>query len=147
MASLLDNIKKEDMSRIVEICEKCVFLDGDIIYNQGDIAWDMYIIKIGKVVMKANINNIGKVTISTEGPGSFIGDVAMINDIPREFTAIAKGDVTLLKVSKRDLDSLQRLSLPLATRFYLSIIRDLNKKLKRMNNYYQEINYRLKNQS
>jgi CRP-like cAMP-binding protein len=143
MASLLDNIKKEDMSRIVEICEKCEFKKGSVIYSQGDIAWDMYIIRSGKVSLKVDIENVGRVTLSTVGPGSFIGDVSMINDIPREFTAIAKDDVIALKISKRDLDTLQRVNLPLATRFYLTIIRDINKKLKRLNNYYQEIKDRL----
>lgn len=143
MSSLLADLKNEDMSRIKEICEQVTFADGQELFHQGDIAWDMYIIRQGKVTLRVDVEGAGKLKIGQEGPGSFLGEVAMIEDVPREFTAVANGPVMAMKISKRDLDSLQRMNLPLATRFYLAIIRELNKKLKRINTYYLEIRSRM----
>jgi CRP-like cAMP-binding protein len=144
MASLLDALKNEDMSRIMEICEKVTFAAGQRIFAQGDIAWDMYIIRKGKIKLMAEIEDLGKVKIGQENPGAFLGEVAMIEDVSREFTAVAMEEVEALKITKRDLDGLQRISLSLATRFYLAIIREMNRKLKKFNTYYLEIKSRIK---
>ena len=143
MASLLDELKNEDMSRISEICERVTFLTGEKLFGQGDIAWDMYIIRQGKVLMTRSSDDMGRVKLGVEGPGAFIGEIGMIEDVPREFTAVAQEEVKALKISKQALDGLQRTNLPLATRFYLALIRELNKKLKKMNSYYTEIRTRL----
>lgn len=143
MPSLLDELKNEDMSKISEICEKVTFLDGEKIFRQGDIAWDMYIIRSGKVLLTRQTEGMGRVKLGVEGPGAFVGEVGMLEDVPREFTAAAMEETKVLKISKQALDSLQRTNLPLATRFYLAIVRELNKKLRKFNTLSTEIKARL----
>lgn len=143
MPSLLDDIKNEDMSKISEICEKFTFLEGEKLFRQGDIAWDMYIIRSGKVLLTRQTEDMGRVKLGVEGPGAFVGEVGMLEDVPREFTAVAMEETKALKISKQALDALQRANLPLATRFYLAIIRELNKKLRKFNALSTEIKARL----
>lgn len=143
MGSLLDELKNEDMSRIGEICEKITFLPGEKIFRQGDIAWDMYIIRTGKVQLLREAEGMGRVKVGVEGPGAFLGEVGMLEDVPREFTASALEETKALKISKQALDGLQRTNLPLATRFYLAIIRELNKKLRKFNALSTQIKARL----
>lgn len=143
MASLLDGIRNEDMSRINEICEKVSFGVGETIFNQGDIAWDMYILRSGRVQTTRKTEETGRVKLGVEGGGSFLGEVGMLEDVPREFTAVALEEVHALKITKQSLDALQRTNLPLATRFYLALIRELNKKLRKLNALSSEIQARL----
>jgi len=65
------------------------FLVGDVIFSEGDIGTDAYILKSGKIKITVKVQDDTPRTLATAGPGSIIGEMALIDDAPRAASAVA----------------------------------------------------------
>jgi uncharacterized protein YhbP (UPF0306 family) len=79
---------------------------GEIIVRQGAPADKIFIIVKGEVIVEREEPDGSKVELETLKDGQFFGEVAIMRDTPREATARAKTDVTLLALQR---DTFQRL--------------------------------------
>jgi uncharacterized protein YhbP (UPF0306 family) len=79
---------------------------GEIIVRQGAPADKIFIIVKGEVVVEREEADGRKVELETLKDGQFFGEVAIMRDTPREATARAQTDVTLLALQR---DTFQRL--------------------------------------
>ena len=71
------------------------FKDGELIFEEGDIGRDLYIVQSGEVKISKVIN--GKVIELVKfKKGDFFGDMALLQSIPRYASAYAKGETRLL---------------------------------------------------
>lgn len=69
---------------------------GDVIFKQGDAGQELFIIKSGKVEIR-----IGNRVLDTLSPGNIFGEMALIDSAPRNATAVAITDATLIAVSEK----------------------------------------------
>lgn len=71
--------------------------DGDVIFEEGELSREMYVIQEGSVVvtMKAGAEEL---VLGVLGRGDFFGEMALIESLPRSATARARGKVKLLAV-------------------------------------------------
>jgi CRP/FNR family transcriptional regulator, cyclic AMP receptor protein len=69
---------------------------GETIFNEGDIATELYIIHSGRVGIY-----LGNRLLDTLETNEIFGEMALIDSAPRSATAIATTDVTLTPVSKK----------------------------------------------
>jgi hypothetical protein len=72
------------------------FRAGDVIFQEGDNALDLFVIKSGQVRIQ-----IGNRTVTELSPDTIFGEMALIDDEPRSATAIAVSDVELVSVSEK----------------------------------------------
>jgi CRP/FNR family transcriptional regulator, cyclic AMP receptor protein len=72
------------------------FKAGDIIFNQGDPAEELYVIKTGKVEIR-----LGNRLLDTLPEFSIFGEMALIDRSPRSATAVAATDATLVPVGEK----------------------------------------------
>jgi uncharacterized protein YhbP (UPF0306 family) len=79
---------------------------GEIIVRQGAPADKIFIIVKGEVSVEREEPDGTKVELETLRDGQFFGEVAILRDTPREATARAETDVTLLALQK---DTFQKL--------------------------------------
>lgn len=68
---------------------------GDVIFEKGDTAQEMFVVKEGKVA----INLDGKV-LEEVGPYGIFGEMALVDNSPRSAAAIAITDVALLSIDE-----------------------------------------------
>ena len=78
-----------------------VFKDGDVIIKQGDKGNCMYIIQEGDVEILRESNG-KEIKIGNAGEGDFIGEMAIFESEERSATVIAKGEVRVLTVDKKN---------------------------------------------
>lgn len=69
--------------------------NGEVLFKEGDQGQEMYLIRSGKVEISSSPGGVKKV-LATLGEGSFLGEMAIVDDAPRSATATASGDVSLL---------------------------------------------------
>ena len=62
---------------------------GAVIVRQGDTSMSFYIVLSGKVRVVRHSAGDGGVDIIEEGPGSFFGEMGVIDDLPRAATVMA----------------------------------------------------------
>ena len=69
---------------------------GDAIVEQGDVGDHLYLINSGKVEVR-----IDGQAQATQGPGDHFGEIALLQDIPRTATVIARNDVELFALARK----------------------------------------------
>ena len=80
------------------------YADGEIIFEEGDKANVMYVIRSGAVnIVKKSPS--GSMTIATLGSGEVFGEMALFDRLPRSATAVASGDARILTIDRKKLFS------------------------------------------
>jgi CRP/FNR family cyclic AMP-dependent transcriptional regulator len=72
------------------------FKAGGVIFREGDVANELFVIKSGQVRIQ-----IGNRTVTELGQESIFGEMALIDSEPRSATATAITDVELVPVSEK----------------------------------------------
>ena len=78
--------------------DRLEYLSGDELFHEGDYGDAVYIILDGKVDILVDSSK-GAVKVETLGK-NMIGEIAILCGVPRTATAVARGDVVTLCVSK-----------------------------------------------
>lgn len=68
---------------------------GEILFREGERGEEMYLIRSGKVEISNSAGGAKKV-LATLSEGSFLGEMAIVDDAPRSATATALTEVSLL---------------------------------------------------
>lgn len=71
---------------------------GEVIVRRGDEGDHFYVIAEGQVEVTATEHATGPTT--TEGPGDFFGEIALLRGVPRTATVTATTDVALLALER-----------------------------------------------
>ncbi|NCZ95970.1 hypothetical protein EBZ02_02220 [bacterium] len=78
------------------------FAEGQTIFRQGETSDKFYIIRSGQVVLTREANGASS-EIGKAGPGEVIGEMGVLQNLPRSATAVAKGRVWLYGMTLADL--------------------------------------------
>jgi len=78
------------------------FRDGEVIFRQGDASDKFYIVRSGQVVLTKDSGGSSS-ELARVGPGEVIGEMGVIQNLPRTATATAKGRCLLYGMTAQDL--------------------------------------------
>ena len=97
---------------------------GEIIFSEGEIGNEMYIIQTGTVEL---VKTIGKETrvLATLEKGDFFGEMSVLEDLPRTASARAKTDVELVRINGATFDSMLKGNTEIAIRMMRKLSRRL----------------------
>ncbi len=88
---------------------------GTVIFREGDVGNEMYVIQAGKVDITKRSRDVEKVLV-TLGPGAFFGEMAIINNKPRSASAVVVEDARLLVIGPKTFDAMIRGNSEIAVR-------------------------------
>ena len=101
------------------------FKAGDVIFNQGDAAEELFIIQSGEVEIR-----LGNRMLEKLSNYNFFGEMALIDSAPRSATAVAVTDVKLVPIGEKRF-----LFLVSNTPYFaLDVMRTLARRLRTTNN-------------
>lgn len=103
---------------------------GDCIFREGDPADVMYMIHKGRVQISKGEGTFHE-KIRILGEGEFIGEMAVINSMPRSATAVAAEDCVLIKMDRESFDETVRKN----HEFSVSVIKLLSERLRETDEY------------
>ena len=83
---------------------KRIFKTGDVIMRQGDQGTCAYIIEEGLVEILLEKPDGRIVPVATRGPGTIVGEMAIVDRAPRVATVKALKDCKMLEISQEDFD-------------------------------------------
>jgi len=78
------------------------FGDGQVIFKQGEPSDKFFIIRSGQVVLTREANG-ATTELGKAGPGEVVGEMGVLQNLPRSATATAKGRVWLYGMTLADL--------------------------------------------
>ncbi|MEM9553759.1 MAG: cyclic nucleotide-binding domain-containing protein [Acidobacteriota bacterium] len=83
------------------------FAAGEVIFQEGDLGTEMYIIHEGSVEILKDFKG-ERQTLTELAQGDFFGEMSILEDLPRTATARAASDVTLLEINFSTFDQMLR---------------------------------------
>jgi len=75
---------------------------GDYLFKQGDPGSEMYILLSGKIDVMVGSGSGPFEKIAELGPGGFIGEMSILEDMPRSASAFAAEDTIVLSIGKNN---------------------------------------------
>jgi CRP-like cAMP-binding protein len=105
-----------------------MYAAGDVIFQQGELGTEMFIIQEGEVDIVKHINGESHALSHLE-KGDFFGEMAVLESVPRTADAIARTEVRALVINGARFDEMLRKNPEVAVR----IIRKYSKRLREAN--------------
>ncbi|KAH3667851.1 hypothetical protein WICMUC_005251 [Wickerhamomyces mucosus] len=99
---VLSNLSLLERSKLADALEAEFFKPGDIIIKEGEVGENFYLISKGEAQVFKNTEGL----VSDLKRGDYFGEVALLNDLPRQASVIAKTDVEVATLDKRGFQRL-----------------------------------------
>ncbi len=104
-APLFENCSRQDLQRIAQIADQLDLRTGKVLIREGERGREFFVIVSGEV----EVWRKGR-KIATLGPGSFVGEMALLSKAPRNATVTAVTPLDVLVITDRAfLDLLDRM--------------------------------------
>jgi CRP-like cAMP-binding protein len=107
---------------------KMSFKKGDLIFSEGDLGSEMFIIQSGRVRIFKTIDNYDQ-TLTILEKGDFFGEMSVLEGLPRSASAEADEDVELIKINSANFVAMIKANVEIAIR----IMRKLSLRLREAN--------------
>ena len=94
---LFSTLNKKELQALDKSCQERSYPAGTVIFSQGDTGVGLYVLKSGKIrIVQGNHPDSAEEEIGIVGPGDVLGEMALLDDLPRSASAEAVEDVVAL---------------------------------------------------
>nr|BBH95519.1 hypothetical protein KTA_37180 [Thermogemmatispora argillosa] len=95
--SLFSGLNDKELKEIAGSAQERHYSAGAALFHQGDTGTGLYIITAGRVrIVQANDPDRAEEVIGTAGPGEVLGEMALLDDLPRSASVIAEEETTAI---------------------------------------------------
>ena len=94
--SLFSNMKASDVERIASLAQSHMFQAGETIIREGDRDGRLFVVVSGEVEIIKALGKKNERYVRTLGPLSYFGEMALIDDLVRSASVVAKGETGVL---------------------------------------------------
>ncbi|RAP37511.1 hypothetical protein B1207_04875 [Legionella quinlivanii] len=101
-SSLFSALNKRILWRIADLAQEKTYIKGDYLVREGETAQYCFIIVSGQVEVFREMNLPDKLFIAKLGAGEILGELAIIDGLPRSASAIALELTKTLAISAWD---------------------------------------------
>jgi CRP/FNR family transcriptional regulator len=134
-ADLTDDELNDLIGLFIEINLK----NGETLFKEGDEGKALYVISNGEIQVSKNIKGIQDKVLAVLGPGSIVGEMALLETQKRSATAIALQNSKVLEITRSDFNSLIEINPTAGFKIMLSIARLLSNRLRKMDEEFIKI--------
>jgi CRP/FNR family transcriptional regulator, cyclic AMP receptor protein len=96
-APLFEGLSRKELVQLARVSEDLEVEPGTVLCKEGEIGHEFFVIVDGKV----KITRKGR-TVATRGGPDFVGEIALLEDIPRTATVTAQTPLRLFVLTRRD---------------------------------------------
>jgi len=119
-----------ELGEIAELLMKERFEHGQLIFNEGDAGDKLYVILRGEVEIFKKVGPAREEILATLKSGDYFGEMSLVDLAPRSATARAKGELSVLTMTKKDFDLLLKASDLMAAKIYKFFVLTISKRLR-----------------
>ncbi len=126
---MFEGLAQEDLDHLAGTLVERRLRGGQMIFNQGDLGSEMYIVAAGHVNIHLPGENSRRVSLKDITVGEYFGELALFDDKPRSASALATTEALLLELSRETLSNyLER-----RPRAAMAILRTMAERLRETN--------------
>jgi CRP-like cAMP-binding protein len=105
---LFSDLKRDELSRVMEKIEAKKFAQGEPICQEGDPGNSIFIISQGRVSVLRQAAGKGRIVLNELKEGDFFGEFGFFSNSRRQATVEALEDTEVLEIGKEDLEEMIR---------------------------------------
>jgi len=133
---LFSNLDKKELHALAQTCQERKYSAGSTVVSQGDTGVGLYVITAGTVrITQANNPDKAEKVLGTESVGGVLGEMALLDDLPRSATISAVDDVTALLLPVWDFRATVQSHPDIALKLLAVLSRRLRKAEKRVHDH------------
>jgi len=102
------DLDDEELTLVLDACHEERFVEGDVLFVEGSLADRFYIVIEGRVEVWKNYGEPQPNLLGVHGPGHFFGEMALVDELPRSATVVARDAVLVLFLYRDDFRALVR---------------------------------------
>jgi len=130
---LFKDFDEMDLEEMARTALKERFKPGEMVFHEGDQGDKFYIILKGNVDVLKKISDNESQTIVRLKEGDYFGEMSLVDDAPRSAGIRAVDDLSVLSISRSDLDILLNASSSISAKLYKFFVETLVKRLRDTN--------------
>jgi CRP/FNR family transcriptional regulator, cyclic AMP receptor protein len=96
-APLFEGLSKKELTQLARVSEDMEVPPGTTLTKEGEIGHEFFVIVDGETQVKRKGRSLG-----TRGAGDFIGEIALLEQVPRTATVTAKTDLRVFVLTSKD---------------------------------------------
>jgi CRP/FNR family transcriptional regulator, cyclic AMP receptor protein len=125
---LFSTLDKKELQALAKSCQERTYNAGSTIFSQGDTGVGLYVVKSGKIrLTQTSSQDRAEIDLGTAGSGEVMGEMALLDDLPRSATATAEGDVDVLVLPVWEFRGVLRQHPDIALKMLAALSRRLRK--------------------
>ncbi|OGS42569.1 MAG: hypothetical protein A2506_12905 [Elusimicrobia bacterium RIFOXYD12_FULL_66_9] len=128
---LFDQYSEERLQALASYLEPLSLEDGAQVFAEGSSGDGLYFVASGRVRITKRLSDAGEKDLASVGPGDCLGEMALLDDIPRSASAYAKGPTELLSLKRADLKRWLASDPSLAMEFFAELVQVQSRRLRR----------------
>jgi len=97
---LFSSCTDKELAQIARACDELSVEPGALLVEEGTVGEDFYLIVSGEAEVVR-----GGHTVATVGPGQYFGELALLDQAPRNATVTARTPMTLLRLRRREFSA------------------------------------------
>jgi len=130
--NFFDDFKDSELQSFLSVCAERSFENGEVIFEEGTIGDEFYIIIKGSVEILKESTSGDRQLLAVIEDGSVFGEMSIIDKTPRSATAAVGEDAKaeLLVIKKVFLEELSQSDINIATKLVLTLIKYISERLR-----------------
>ena len=96
-APLFDSLSRKDLTQLARVSEDLEVESGKVLCREGEIGHEFFVIVEGEI----KVTRKGR-RVALRGGGDFVGEIALLDDVPRTATVTAETPVRLFVLTRKD---------------------------------------------
>ena len=106
---LFSGLRKKELKEVAKCCREGNYSPGSVLISQGEKGLGLFIITKGTVrITRKNGPDGAEQVLATAGMADIIGEMALLDDLPRSATVTAVDEVTALVLPKGEFRMILR---------------------------------------
>ncbi|HPZ06810.1 MAG TPA: cyclic nucleotide-binding domain-containing protein [Candidatus Eremiobacteraeota bacterium] len=130
---LFSEISIDELEKLSSFFTKKSFSDKAIIFREGTVGRELYIIESGVVAITKQVKEGTDTVIARFGTGDFFGELTMFEDFTRTATARAQGKTTVLVISHENLLTMLEKDSKMAAKLFISLLKIMSRRIRQTN--------------
>lgn len=122
---LFDNMRRDDIVRILNLMSKSTYQPGHYIFREGDKGATLYVLASGSAEVRKSVGRNKMATLAVLNPGDTFGEIALVRDHTRTASVYVCEPCMVLGMETNSLWQVPEL----AAKLYLNVARLLADRL------------------
>lgn len=139
-STVFRDLPPEDLEEIAAMLDSTVCQAGEALFKEGDPGGKIYLVASGSVeVLKQRSQNSGQVVIARFERGSVIGEMSLVDGLPRSATVVATVLTKVYTLSKESFEFMTTSRKDLAIKTLLGVAKLLSLRLRNTSGWFADV--------